>query len=239
MTEQPAWRLSRRKRVEASLIVGLGVPAAEALGRTWRWRTDGQEHLDAVAARGPFVLAFWHHCLLPAMLFFRDRSIVALASENFDGEWAARIAHHFGYRTARGSSTRGAVRGLVHLRRQMEGGASSAFAVDGPRGPARRVQPGCVWLAQATGQPILPFHVAARGAWTARSWDSTLVPKPFATVAMVIGDPIWIEPELDPAAFERARLGVEDALNALVPRADRVLGAGDAGRPPAGRIQTP
>lgn len=234
MTDQPGWRLSRRKRFEASAIVGLGVPVAEVLSRTWRWRIDGHQHLDAVAARGQYpVLAFWHRCLLPAMLFFRDRGIVALASENFDGEWAARIAHWFGYRTARGSSSRGAVRALVHLKRQMEAGAGSAFAVDGPRGPAHTVQPGCIWLAQATGNPIVPFHVDARSAWTARSWDRTLVPKPFATVAMVIGPPIRMEAGLDAAALERARREVDEALRALVPRADLLLGANDPAAAPA------
>ena len=36
-----------------------------------------------------------------------------------------------------------------------------AFTVDGPRGPARVAQPGAVWLAGATGHPVLPFHIEA------------------------------------------------------------------------------
>lgn len=230
MTDQPGWRVSRRKRFEAAAIVAVGVPLAEALGRTWRWRVDGAQHLETVAAGGQSaVLVFWHRCLLPAMLFFRDRDIVALASENFDGEWAARIAHWFGYRTARGSSSRGAVRALVQLKRLMDAGANTAFAVDGPRGPALKVQPGCIWLAQATGSPIVPFHVGTRTGWTARSWDRTIVPKPWAEVAMVIGAPMTVEPELAEMALEQVRLRVEESLLALVRRADTLLGADDPG----------
>jgi len=166
------------------------------------------------------------------MLYFRDRDIVTIASQNFDGEWASRLAHWFGYRTVRGSTSRGAVRALVQLKRHMEAGATTAFAVDGPRGPALKVQPGCIWLAQATGNPIVPFHVAARAGWTARSWDRTLVPKPFTTVLIAVGAPVTVEPGLDDAALEQARLGVEQAMLALVQRADVVLGAGDPGAAP-------
>lgn len=230
MTDQPGWRVSRRKRFEAAVIAAVGVPAAEALGRTWRWRLDGRDHFDAVWARDrPAVWVFWHRCLVPAMLYFRDRDVVTIASQNFDGEWASRLARWFGYRTVRGSTSRGAVRALVQLKRYMEAGATTAFAVDGPRGPALKVQPGCIWLAQATGNPIVPFHVAARAAWTARSWDRTLVPKPFATVAIAVGAPMTVEPGLDDASLEQARLRVEQAMLALVQRAEMVLGAEDPG----------
>ena len=53
----------------------------------------------------------------------------------------------------------------------------SAFTVDGPRGPARVAQPGAVWLAGATGHPILPFHIEADRFWEAASWDRTQVPE--------------------------------------------------------------
>ena len=43
----------------------------------------------------------------------------------------------------------------------MAAGRPAAFTVDGPRGPARVAQPGAVWLASATGNPIVPFHIEA------------------------------------------------------------------------------
>ena len=67
-----------------------------------------------------------------------------------------------------------------------------AITVDGPRGPARVAEAGAVWLAGPTGQPILPFHLEADRFWTTRSWDRAQVPKPFSTVAVVLGEPIEV-----------------------------------------------
>ena len=65
-----------------------------------------------------------------------------------------------------------------------------AFALDGPRGPAHVAQPGAVWLAKVTGNPIIPFHLEANRSWTLKSWDRTQIPKPFATVALAFAAPI-------------------------------------------------
>ena len=106
-------------------------------------------------------MAFWHGRILPATYFFRRRGIVVITSENFDGEWIAGIIERFGYGTARGSTSRGAVKALLQLKRDMAAGKPAAFTLDGPRGPAKVAQPGAVWLAKATGNPIVPFHIEA------------------------------------------------------------------------------
>ena len=56
------------------------------------------------------ILAFWHGRILAATFYFRNRGIVVITSENFDGEWIARIIERFGYGTARGSTSRGGPR---------------------------------------------------------------------------------------------------------------------------------
>ena len=97
------WRTSRLKRLEAAAIAALGYHFIALLGRTLRWRVDGAEHLDAIAASNrPPVMGFWHGRILPAAYYFRRRGIVVITSENFDGEWIARIIERFGYGTARG-----------------------------------------------------------------------------------------------------------------------------------------
>ena len=153
----PDWRASRSKRLQASLISAVGYPIIAALASTYRWRTDGLEHLDAVARSGRQpIMAFWHGRILPATYYFRRRGIVVITSENFDGEWIAGIIERFGYGTARGSTSRGAVKALVQLKRDMAAGKPAAFTLDGPRGPAKVAQPGAVWLAKATGNPDRP-----------------------------------------------------------------------------------
>lgn len=208
-------RLSRGKRIQAAAIAAVGAPVIEALGGTYAWRERGAAHLAALERAGrPPIFAFWHGRILSATLYFRDRGIVVITSENFDGEWIARIIRRFGYGTARGSSSRGGVRALVQLRRDLAAGHPAAFTVDGPRGPARVAQAGAVWLAGASGCPILPFHIEAATFWTVNSWDRHQVPKPGADLAIAIGEPIEV-PATDEDTIERRRQQLEEVLAVL------------------------
>jgi lysophospholipid acyltransferase (LPLAT)-like uncharacterized protein len=218
------WRSSSSKRLQAWLIAALGYRIVALLGSTLRWRTEGLEHLAAVAAGGRQpVMAFWHGRILPATYFFRRRGIVVITSENFDGEWIAGIIERFGYGTARGSTSRGGRKALLQLTRDMAAGKAAGFTVDGPRGPAGVAQAGAVWLARATGNPVLPFHLEASRHWTLHSWDRTQIPKPFATVSLVVGEPFDVPGGGDDEAIESARTLLEARLHALEARAREIL----------------
>ena len=156
----PDWKTSRVKRAEVAAIAGIGAPIIGALGATLSWKVEGLAHLGLESARKP-IMAFFHGRVLTATYFFRRRGIVVMISENFDGEWIARIIERFGYGTSRGSTSRGGQRALLQMKRIMADGHPAGFAVDGPRGPARTVQPGAVWLAKLTGNPVVPFHMEA------------------------------------------------------------------------------
>lgn len=215
--------LSTSKRWQVAAISAIGVPVIEALGGTYTWREQGREVLDEIARQGRQpIFAFWHGRILTATLYFRDRGIVVITSENFDGEWIARIIRRFGYDTARGSTSRGGARALVQLRREMRAGRPSAFTIDGPRGPQRVAQPGAIWLASATGQPIVPFHIEAARFWTVNSWDRHQVPKPGSEVAIAIGDLMDVPPEADDETIEQCRQELERSLVRLEGQA-RVL----------------
>jgi lysophospholipid acyltransferase (LPLAT)-like uncharacterized protein len=224
--ERADWRASRSKRLQAALIPRVAYPLFATLGRTFRWRIEGAEHYERVIAGGRQpIMAFWHGRILPATVFFRDRGIVVITSANFDGEWIAGIIERFGYGTARGSTSRGATRALVQLRKTMAAGKPTAFTMDGPRGPAKVAQPGAVFLAKITGNPILPFHIESARHWTARSWDRTQVPKPFSEVAIAIGEPFEVAADVDDAGLEARRVALEAALAALEERAKALLAA--------------
>lgn len=225
MTGRPAWQESPSRRRRIALIAAAGVPAIALLGRTWRYVSEGADAYEQICATGRRpIMAFWHGRILPGMIFWRDRGIVVMTSENFDGEWIARIIRHFGYDSARGSSSRGGVRALVRLKRLMQQGHPTAFALDGPRGPARQAQPGALWLARATGSPLLPFHLEASSAWHAKSWDRTQVPRPFARVAVAVGQPFVVAPDVDDDGLERRRLDLEEELRRLRERALEMVG---------------
>ena len=209
---RPAWQQSWRRRAEVAAIAGLGAPLLGALGRTIRLDVVGREHLDALDASGErYIVALWHGHILPGMYYFRDRGIVVVTSENFDGEWIARIIRRFGYGAARGSTSRGGARALRSLLKSIAQ-QPAAFTVDGPRGPRGVAQPGVVWLAKATGHPILPIHAAADRHWTMKSWDRTHIPKPGSRVVVAIGAPMRVARETDDHGLETARMALEQAL---------------------------
>jgi lysophospholipid acyltransferase (LPLAT)-like uncharacterized protein len=218
------WQQSRLKRAQIAAIASVGYPLVAAVARTWSWRVDGVERLSEATSGGlQPIFAFWHGRILPATYYFRHRGIVVMTSRNFDGEWIARIITKFGYGTSRGSTTRGGLKALLQMKRDMAEGRSAAFTVDGPRGPARVVQPGAVWLAKATGNPVVPFHIEAKSSWMLKNWDRTAIPKPFTTVALAIGSLVRVAPDADAAAIEEHRVKIENCLVALEARAGQLL----------------
>lgn len=83
-------------------------------------------------------------------------------------------------------------------------------------------QPGAVFLAGATAQPILPFHIESSAAWTLNSWDRTQVPKPYARIGIAIGAPLDV-PDTSEATVESKRLDLERVLAQLEAQAGQLL----------------
>ena len=223
MTQSSDWRQSPLKRAKVAAIANLGYPVVRALTSTWTWKVSGAEHVDAITNAGHHpILALWHGRILAATPYFADRGIIAMASENFDGEWIARLLGKFGYGAARGSTSKGGPAALRQLVRDVKA-HGVAFTLDGPRGPAEVAQPGAVWLAKATGQPLLPFHSEAASSWTLKSWDRTQIPKPFTTVAMAIREPIYVARDANDEALEGFRRELEASLAAARSECQRLL----------------
>lgn len=171
-------------------ITFAGLHLLRLLARTWRIRVLRGEPVEALrATRVPAAFAFWHGEMLPLLYQHRDRGVAILISSHRDGEVIARIAHGLGYRSVRGSSSRGAGRALLGLVRELEGGGEVAVSPDGPRGPARHFAPGVLIAAQRAGAYILPVAAFADRAWRLRSWDRFLIPKPFARVTIAYAAP--------------------------------------------------
>lgn len=195
------------------------------LGRSVRWWTVAPGETRALlSAPEPVILAFWHGRLLliPVAYWRRGRRQVnVLISDHGDGELIARTIGRFGFGAVRGSTRKGALRGLRALIRRMGEGGDLAFTPDGPQGPACHVQPGVVDLARRSGYPILPVTFSTRGGWRLTSWDRFLVPRPLTRGVFCWGAPHWIGPETD---REEARRDLEARMNALDEEADRLAG---------------
>jgi lysophospholipid acyltransferase (LPLAT)-like uncharacterized protein len=169
-------------------IVRIGAVVLRALAHTWRIRVIGDEGLNAERqAKRPVIFVLWHGQMLPLLYQHRDQAVRVLISEHRDGELVARTALALGFGTVRGSSTRGAGRALLGLVREVEAGRDIAVTPDGPRGPAKSFAPGALVVAQRTGARIVPVTAVAKSAWRLRSWDSFMIPKPFARVIISYG----------------------------------------------------
>jgi lysophospholipid acyltransferase (LPLAT)-like uncharacterized protein len=168
------------------------------LGRSWRFRQidAGGGPITSRHRAGAGIYALWHAQQLPLTLRHRGEDVAVIVSQHRDGEIIARMVEGIGYRTIRGSSTRGGSEALREFTRAASEGHSLAITTDGPQGPARRCKPGAVLAAARTGLPIIPAAAAASRAWTFNSWDRFFVPKPGSIVYLHYGNPIAIPPEL-------------------------------------------
>ena len=183
---------------------------------TLRWEVRGREHLDTVEASGHRpIFTFWHVCILSATWFWRNRGIVVMSSVSRDAEYTGRVIKRFGYGTARGSATRGGGRGLAEMAHCLDNGMEVAFTIDGPRGPAYVAKPGAVTLARHTGQPILPFHIAASSYIEFPSWDRLQIPLPFTRAASFIGEPIYVPRDAASEDIAAKHAALQSALEGL------------------------
>jgi len=215
--------LKPSQRLQTRVIAAAASPLISALCRTVTWKVEGDHYYDeAIRSGRPPIMAFWHGRILAGTWVFRNRGIVVMASANFDGQWIARIIERFGFRAAMGSSSRGGARALLEMKREIERGHPVGFTLDGPRGPARVAQPGALWLAGATGSPILPFHAEGVDYWNTRSWDNTQVPKPFTTVALVIGEPLSVGDTTE-KTIQTATASLKERLDKSEARARQML----------------
>lgn len=176
-------------------ISNLGWLLIKILGPTYRYEVIGTDYF----AEGPrpAIYSFWHNQIVCAVYYYQKQRIVVLTSQHFDGEYIARVIEKFGYLSARGSSTRGAVRGLLELIDRLNDGRDVAFTIDGPKGPRYRVKPGPLFLAQKTGLPVVPFHVEPKKYWELKSWDRLRIPKPFSRIAIKLGPPFYVPDDYD------------------------------------------
>lgn len=193
-----------------------------AIAATVRYKVDGWEKLEKVVAdkKGGLLLP-WHGVTILPIYYCRHMGFYSIVSLSKDGELQNRLLESRGFKTIRGSSARHGARALLESIRCIKNGGVMAITPDGPKGPPKKVQLGTVHLAQRTGCPILPVGVACKPCKRLSSWDSHLVPAPFAKAVISFGDLIYVQPDEDEAD---AALHIEQAINASENRAEEILG---------------
>jgi len=188
----------------------------KSIGSTVRFSVYGRAHWEAAHVAGkPPIYAFWHNRIFLGTYFLRDRHLIVMTSQSFDGEYIARFIQRFGHGAARGSSTRGGVGALVEMIRLVRGGHAAGLTVDGPKGPREIAKTGALVLAKKTGRPVLPFMFNAQRKIEIGSWDRLQIPVPFTRADVRIGAPLHVAPDATDAELEARRDELQAALERL------------------------
>jgi lysophospholipid acyltransferase (LPLAT)-like uncharacterized protein len=160
----------------------------------------------------PVLLCAWHQQFFAAIRPFKRYARyqpALMISQSRDGSIIAAVARQTGWKTVRGSSSRGGKPALRAMIRHLQCAGLAAHILDGPTGPMGTVKAGAIRLAHAAQATIVPFSVSADRAVYFHSWDRFMLPLPFSRVTLRFGDPLRFTPTNDPEAFERQRVRLE------------------------------
>ncbi|MDZ4744939.1 MAG: DUF374 domain-containing protein [bacterium] len=160
------------------------------LARTWTIRVEG------TLPTAPGVVAFWHGEMLPIWCAFANKGNIGMASSSKDGGLLNTLLRAWGYKTIRGSSSKGGREALDDMI-VMATTRLVLVTPDGPRGPAHVCKPGCVVVAQRAQIPLtLVRAYASRARVFKRSWDTFMLPLPFAHITLHVSHPISVSQEI-------------------------------------------
>lgn len=168
------------------------------LNATWHVDGEGLERLDRLSDEGGHALAtFWHGKYIPLFTLLRGRRACVFTSQSFRGQVISEICRQFGYDCVQ-LPRHGGVRPLELMRRTLTSYRFGGIAVDGPLGPYHVVKPGAIELASSLGFVLLPVSTASRRRRIfLQRWDQMELPWFFTQVALVIGEPLYIPPDLN------------------------------------------
>lgn len=216
------------ERIKTAVISFLGFWVMRLISATLRWQVIEAHSLESLRSAGKqLILAFWHGRIFASTYYFRNRGIIVMTSRNRDGEYIARVIERFGYKAARGSSSRGSHAATIECLRGMKNGKDIGLTIDGPRGPRYVAKPGAAYLARKSGNPVIPFNISLERKWMMKSWDHFQIPKPFSRAVFIAAAPIYVDGKASPDEIEAAEQKIQQSLGELVVRGDTWWG----GRP--------
>lgn len=197
--------ISRLKR-----FIGRGLFTLSAITRrTGRFQVEGMSHFTESRRQGPVILTAWHGMtmMLAGYLLnhYETDRLALILPDDWRGEtlsvWAEKqgaLPYPMNLKGEAGMATARRLAGLVRLVKRE--GYDCYINPDGPDGPAYRVKPGAVYIAQKTGAALLPLGAYTRTAYRLNRWDQYAVPYPWSRISVVIGPPLTVAGELTTVA---------------------------------------
>ncbi len=194
-----------------------------------QWTSRVSVHGPGARYRGPALYVNWHRYLpYLGMHHGAARRWLMVSRDAYLAPVVLWNRLH-GVRVIRGGTGDGGRAALSQMVQRLQAGDSAFLAVDGPRGPPLQVKRGCVEMARAARVPLIPVgYASARGRFDARRWDHWLLMRPFDTLSVHYGQPLFFE-EDEPlqAALQR----VAEGLALVCDSREDPTGSGEKKRP--------
>lgn len=211
------------ENIQTRILGFLLASLLKLINLTLRWDKTGLEvNGKHWTLHSPMILVFWHGDQLMMPWAYRSRELRrgskelhALVSMHSDGRIAAKALEYLTIRTVDGSSTRGALRALLHLKQRVGKNHHIAITPDGPKGPIFIAKQGAVMLSSSCEIPLFPVAIVAEKSWKLRSWDGMFIPKPFSKVVMLAAKPYTIPTSLSRDELEGESRKLTFLLNGL------------------------
>lgn len=180
------------------VIAYAGKYALKAILCTCRIHVQGLEKFIQTVSTKPCILMLWHSRLALVAEVFNTHApqfiYTALISKSRDGAPLAHLVESYAAgRTIRVShhSKHQALKQVIdNLRYKKE---IIVFTPDGPRGPKCQVKPGIAMAARESKAAVIPFTWTADKMWQLNTWDRMMLPKPFSSIQVTIGEPIDLD----------------------------------------------
>jgi lysophospholipid acyltransferase (LPLAT)-like uncharacterized protein len=192
------------------------------VGLTTRQTTVRGEIQSGLKAKNRrFIYAFWHQRQVYFTWAHRGVGAAVLVSRSKDGEMIAETMRLSDIGAVRGSSSRGGAAAVRQLMEVLQSGLDIGITPDGPKGPAREVKDGAIFLAQKLGAPIVPVtNALSHRIEIKKAWDRFQVPLPFGRSVVAYGEPIEVGPDDD---LQAKAAELKAALDRITAEADGLV----------------
>jgi len=191
------WRKFKRRFLAYSYAYG-GKYVIKFLLWSCKTKIEGIERFVKLASQEKCILMLWHNRLaLVAEILNRHAPqfiYTALISKSHDGDPLEILARSYksgkAIRVSHNARHQALKKVINSLKKSHE---IIVITPDGPRGPCYNVKPGIAWAAKEAKATIIPFTWKADHFWELKTWDGFMLPKPFSTIHVVLGEPIKVE----------------------------------------------
>ena len=174
-------------------------------------------HINPYSSSGEerFLYCVWHDSMVIPTFAGKHQYTSALTSQHTDGSFVAQVLKLNHISAIRGSTkhiTTGTIRNLMRRADNQH----IVITPDGPRGPNRCMSTGIAFIASRTGRAVIPTAYACSRCWRIKgSWSDLIIPKPFATVFLVGGSPIYVASGLRTDQLQYPVASIQAAMDRL------------------------